>query len=76
MSTTPPSFSPRAVEDLLRDSSPYLSCDECFEELDTYVERLFTNPSHTDLVMQVHLAACGVCAEEAETLMELLAADA
>ncbi|SKF63812.1 Uncharacterised protein [Mycobacteroides abscessus subsp. abscessus] len=30
------------------------------------------DPGYRDVAMQVHLAACGVCAEEAETLMELL----
>lgn len=70
------SLTSEALDDLLRETDPYLSCDACFEQLDTYVERLFTNPCHEDLAMQVHLAACGACAEEAATLMELLASEA
>ena len=57
---------------LLQDSSPYLSCDECFDRIDTYVEQLLKDPSYHDVPMQVHLKSCGVCADEAETLMELL----
>jgi hypothetical protein len=60
------------VDSLLRDTHPYLSCDECFEQLDTPVERLLTDPGHQDIAMQVHLAACGACAEEAAALTELL----
>lgn len=72
MSTTPGSFASETLTELLRETNPYLSCDACFEQLDTYVERLFANPIYVDLAMQVHLAACGACAEEAATLMELL----
>lgn len=60
------------VDALLIDTSPYLSCDECFDQLDVYVEKTLADPSHQDLAMQVHLRACAACAEEAETLTELL----
>lgn len=68
-------LSPADIESLLLDSSPYLSCDECFEHMDVYAERLFDDPGHEDVPMQVHLKACGACAEEVETLMELLASE-
>ena len=64
---------PITVTDLLLDTSPYLSCDDCFDQIDTYVERRLADPRHQDVQMQVHLAACGACAEEADALMELLA---
>ncbi|MEI2669990.1 MAG: hypothetical protein V9G13_02405 [Marmoricola sp.] len=60
------------LDKLLLDTSPYLSCDECFERLDRYAERVVADPQHADLPMQVHLNACGACAEEAETLIDLL----
>lgn len=60
------------VDKLLLDTSPYLSCDECFEQLDVYVEQLAANPQHVDKPMQVHLHGCGACAEEADTLLDLL----
>lgn len=61
-----------ALDGLLLDTSPYLSCDDCFDQLDTYVEQVLANPDHQDIPMQVHLQACGACAEEAATLTELL----
>lgn len=62
----------QTLDNLFLDSSPYLSCDDCFEQIDGHVERLATDPNHQDLAMQVHLMACGACADEAEVLMELL----
>lgn len=63
---------PVVLDSLLLDTSPYLSCDECFDQIDTYVEQLTRDSNHQDLPLQVHLKACGACAEEAETLLELL----
>jgi hypothetical protein len=60
------------IRSLLADTSPYLSCDDCFARLDEYVERTLADPRHQDAAMQAHLAGCGACAEEAETLRELL----
>lgn len=60
------------LNSLLLDTSPYLSCDECFDQLDIYVERLRQDPTYRDVSMQVHLSACAACAEEAEALMDLL----
>jgi hypothetical protein len=60
------------VASLLADTSPYLSCDDCFARLDEYVERRVADPSYDDPAMAAHLAGCGACAEEAATLAELL----
>jgi len=68
-------FGPDTIERLLADTHPYLSCDECFDHLDTFVERMAADPDHLDLPMQVHLSACGACAEEAVTLFELVTSD-
>lgn len=68
--TTP--LTPAGAERLLVDTSPYLSCDDCFARIDEYVERVLADPHHRDVAMQAHLAGCGVCAEEAQTLRELL----
>lgn len=68
-------LSQKAVASLLADTSPYLSCDECFARIDEYVERLVADPAYNDLLMRTHLAGCGACAEEAETLRELLEQD-
>lgn len=61
-----------AIDHLLRDTRPYLSCDACFDRLDTYAEQMVSNPQHEDTAMQVHLLACSACAEEAEALIELI----
>lgn len=60
------------VERLLVDTSPYLSCDECFARIDEYVDRLARVPGHRDELMETHLRGCGVCADEAAALTELL----
>jgi hypothetical protein len=64
---------PDQVASLLADTSPYLSCDDCFARLDEYVEQRAADPAYDDVAMAAHLAGCGACAEEAETLTELLA---
>ncbi len=66
-------LSATTIASLLADTSPYLSCDDCFDLLDAYVERRVANPQYVDSVMEAHLAGCGACAEEAETLLELVA---
>lgn len=65
-----------AVTGLLVDTEPYLSCDACFERIDQYVEKRRADPSHEDPEMDTHLAGCGVCADEAAALQELLGQDA
>jgi hypothetical protein len=64
------------ITSLLADTSPYLSCDDCFAQIDEYVEWRSTDPHYEDPAMKAHLAGCGACAEEAETLQELLNQDA
>lgn len=61
----------RAVEALLLDTTPWLSCVECFERLDTHVEALLGG-SPTDIAMDRHLTGCPACAEEAASLRQLL----
>lgn len=61
-----------AIDNLLRDTHPYMSCDECFDRLDTYAEQMVLSPHHQDTAMQVHLLACSACAEEANALIELI----
>lgn len=73
MSTTPrPPLTPAAVDALLLDTAPYLSCDECFEQMDTYVEAVVDHPEHVDPAMTAHLRGCPACADEADTLKDLV----
>ena len=59
------------IASLLADTSPYLSCDDCFAQLDVYVERRRADATFEDPAMAAHLVGCGACAEEAATLGEL-----
>ena len=65
-------LSAETIAGLLADTSPYLSCDDCFAQLDVYVERRRADAHFEDPAMAAHLAGCGACAEEAATLQELL----
>lgn len=68
-------------------TDPYLSCEECFDLMDRFVETMLADrgPSiggaagSIDVIrfasMQAHLAGCPACAEETATLVELAAAD-
>ncbi|MEV0079411.1 hypothetical protein AB0H58_23655 [Nocardia neocaledoniensis] len=60
------------IAGLLADTSPYLSCDDCFARIDEYVERRAADPGYDDPAMRIHLAGCGACAEEERTLRELV----
>lgn len=75
MSDQRPPLSSQAAHRLLLDTEPYLSCDECFALVDTYVETLLADPTRDRPAMRVHLAGCVACAEEARSLVELAAAD-
>lgn len=61
-----------AIAALLVDTTPYLSCDECFERMDVHVEAVVADPVHHDPGMERHLAGCAACDEEAQSLISLL----
>ena len=70
-------FGPRAetIAGLLADTTPYLSCDDCFARMDVYVEQRRAAPRVEDPAMEAHLAGCSVCADEVAALEELLDRD-
>lgn len=67
-----------ALERLTLDTEPWLSCDDCFEHVDEYVEHVLADrPAEEGMAaMAVHLRGCPACAEEAATLVTLAAEDA
>lgn len=71
----PEALGEASVEALLRDTMPWLSCEECFERMDTYAEAVVRDRSAHDQAMERHLSACPACDEEAQSLIELLRAD-
>jgi len=67
---------PREVEQLTLDAEPWLSCDDCFELVDEYVEELLAGALAARPEMRAHLRGCPACAEEAATLAILAAEEA
>jgi anti-sigma factor RsiW len=71
---------PNQVEDLLRrllgPEGPELGCEECFQLLDVYVEAELADEDADARVpgMRAHLEGCPACAEEHESLLELVSA--
>lgn len=66
-------LSAQAARRLTLDPEPFLSCDDCFDLVDSYVEALLSDPHHDHLAMRTHLAGCAACAEEAQSLLWLVA---
>lgn len=67
-------LSERSVHNLLLPTEPWLSCEDCFDALDGFVEALLDRPDTADRrALRVHLAGCAACAEEAESLLLLVA---
>ena len=67
------------LHDLLRmlvgPLGPELTCEQCFEELDRYVELQLAG-ALADVVipgMRAHLQGCPACAEDYESLLEFAA---
>jgi hypothetical protein len=60
------------VKRLLGPEEPELSCDECFEELDRYVEAELDggDPDAAAPGLRAHLDGCRACAEDHESLLE------
>jgi hypothetical protein len=64
----------QALGRLLGPSSPEIGCDECFEELDRYVELELAglDPDAAIPGLRAHLAGCPACREEHESLRALV----
>jgi hypothetical protein len=73
--TRPHELTPEAVGRLTVATEPWLSCDDCFDDIDRVVEDLLTGAAPMDPGFRVHLGACSVCREEASSLVSLVAPD-
>lgn len=62
---------------LLGPDGPELTCEECFEQLDRYVELELGGADAEASVpgMQAHLEGCPACGEDHESLRTLVAGD-
>ena len=65
------------IDGLLGPEGPEVSCEECFERLDEYVEIELAGEDAEARVpgMRAHLEGCPACREDHESLRELVAQD-
>ncbi len=65
----------RLVKRLVGPAGPELTCEQCFDQLDRYVElELADAPADHEIPgMQAHLEGCPACAEDHESLLEFVA---
>jgi hypothetical protein len=68
-------LTPDAIGRLTAATEPWLSCDDCFDDVDSVVEAVLTQTEPMSHRFRVHLAACSVCHEEASSLAALVAPD-
>ena len=70
-------MTPPGIAALLGPGQPEVDCDTCFAELDRYVELDLAHADAEAAVpgMRAHLAGCGACREEYESLVALLRDD-
>jgi hypothetical protein len=67
----------QALGRLLGPAAPEIGCDECFEELDRYVELELGGRDADATVpgMRPHLEGCPACREDHDSLTALLTAE-
>ena len=65
------------IDELLGPEGPEVSCEECFERLDEYVELELAGADADRRIpgMRAHLEGCPACREDHESLRELVAQD-
>jgi hypothetical protein len=71
-----PDDSWQTVGRLVGPAGPELSCDECFDQLDTYVELETTGVTADAQIplMRAHLQGCSACRDDHDSLLALLLA--
>jgi hypothetical protein len=73
-----PTAHPRWLHRALGPDGPELTCDECFEALDSYAELELRGADADAAVpgMSAHLEGCPACREDHDSLVALLSSDA
>ena len=72
--TRPGRLTYEAAKLLTLSTEPWLSCEDCFRLMDIYAEAVLRGPAGAHMPsMATHLRGCSACAEEAESLIALLA---
>ena len=77
MSGTPMQDETRLLKRLLGPAGPELTCEECFEQLDHYVELELSGADADAAVpgMRAHLEGCPACGEDHRSLRALVEAE-
>lgn len=59
------------IDSLLGPDGPEISCEQCFEQLDRYVEATLADraPDRTVPGMRAHLTGCPACREDFDSLI-------
>jgi anti-sigma factor RsiW len=67
----------QAIDRLLGPAEPEASCDDCFAQLDAYVDReaLAGDAEQLMPALAAHLHGCPACAEDHDSLRALVALD-
>jgi hypothetical protein len=67
----------QALARLLGPAEPEIGCDECFDQLDRYVELELAGRDADGTVpgLRAHLQGCPACREEHESLKALVGGD-
>jgi anti-sigma factor RsiW len=75
--TDNPQMQDDVVQRLLGPTEPEIGCDECFEELDRFVELELAGDAAEEAVpgLRAHLEGCPACHEEYASLRAMVAAD-
>lgn len=68
-------LTPEAIARLTADTEPWLSCDDCFEQVDAAVEAFLDSGVPLSEPLRVHLLGCAACCEEAQSLAALIAGE-
>jgi hypothetical protein len=68
---TPPEDRDRMLKSLLGPVGPEVTCEECFDQLDTYVEVQLAGgvPDAAVPGLRAHLDGCPACREDYESLL-------
>lgn len=66
-----------ALDRLLGPAEPEATCDECFEQLDVYVDRevLHGDAEEAMPALAAHLRGCPACAEDHDSLRAFVSGD-
>ena len=70
-----PPLTGEAAQKFVVDARPWMSCDECFERLDEFVDIPEAGIGEWAPAMRAHLDGCPACRDEVESLRQLIQSD-